>query len=301
MHAKWGTKSCLRRYLDDMVQSSLNIYSYSDWQAFLRDWMELRRCSDPSVTLQSMAFRLGLNARSHMHRLLYKPGKTLAGHLVEPLAKLMGLNSAEADYWDAMVAMSRAKKPDDRNRHYLRMFKLQATRKPSDMSPSLAEYFGHWYLPVLREAVTLEGWNNEPARLARWLDPAVAESQVRRGIELLLKLGLLQRREDGRLVQVDSVLNTKSHARELAVTGFQREMIQLGERALITIDASSREVSSLTFSMPRALFPRIQGIVMEFQERLANELLAAEGTHDSVYQLNLQCFPVARKLGKEGT
>jgi len=282
-----------------MTQTSLNIFNYTDWQPFLREWIELRRSLDPSVTLQSVAYRLGLKARSHLHRLLNTPGKTLAPHLVEPLAKLMKLSSSEADYWDAMVSMSRSRTLDERNRQYLRIYKLQSTKKSADLAPSLSEYFSTWYLPVLREAVMLSGWNGDTTKLARWFDPPIKDTQVRRGIDLLVRLGLLEKSADGKFIQVDALLHTKSHSRELAVTNFQREMIQLGERALANVDSTSREVSTVTFSIPQNAFVRMQQIMREFQETLARESMSVQGIHDSVFQLNLQCFPVARNTKRE--
>ena len=282
-----------------MAQASLNIFNYTDWQIFLREWIEVRRSVDPSVTLQSLAYRLGLKARSHLHRLVNTPGKTLAPHLVGPLGKLMSLNAAEAEYWDALVSMSRARTLDERNRQYLRIYKLQTTKKSADLAPSLSEYFSTWYLPVLREAVMLAGWFGDTSKLARWFDPSITETQVRRGIELLIKLGLLQKNADGSFVQVDAVLHTKSHSRELAVANFQREMIQLGERALASVESASREVSTVTFSIPRKAFPRIQQLMREFQDALARESMSVQGTHDSVFQFNIQCFPVAKNPKKE--
>jgi uncharacterized protein (TIGR02147 family) len=282
-----------------MTQPTFNIYSYNDWQVFLRDWIELRRLADPSVSLQSLAFRLGLKAKSHLHRLLNSPGKTLAPHLVEPLAKIMKLEAGEADYWEAMVSMARASSLEERNKQYLRLHKLRGVRKPADIRIDQSEYFATWYLPMLREAVMLEGWNGDFAKLARGFEPALTETQARRGTELLIRLQLLRQNGDGRYEQVDPLVSTQSHAREMAVASFQREMLHLGERALQTIIPERREVSTVTFSIPKSAFPRMQELMRQFQEQLARESMEVPGTHDSVFQLNLQCFPVVTKPTKE--
>ena len=282
-----------------MAQAALDIYGYSDWQLYLRDWIEWRRLTDSSVSLQSIATRLGLKAKSHLHRLLNAPGKTLAPHLVEPLAKTMDLGKSEAEFWESMVMMARARTLDERNKHYLRMHKLSSARKTVDVRVDQSEYFSTWYLPVLREAVMLEGWNGDFARLARWFDPVITETQAKRGVELMTRLGLLRQDELGRIHQVDPVLNTRTHTEELAVANFQREMLHLGERALQLTTPDLREVSTVTFSIPRTALPRMQQLMRQFLETLARETLAVPGTHDSVFQLNLQCYPIVLRNSRD--
>ena len=265
----------------------------------MREWIEHNRNIDPSLTLQSISLRLGLKARSHLHRLLNEPGKTLAAHLVDPMARIMNLDAIHAEYWRSMVAMSRAKTPEDRGQHYLRMHKVQMSRKANDLGPDMSEYFSAWYLPVLREVVELSGFDGDHSKLVRWFDPAVTEMQIKRGVELLMRLGLLKRNEQDKYVQSDPLVHTKSHGQELAVARFQHEMMLLGERALNGLDRQTREISTVTFTIPRSAFGRIQAVLQECQETLARESMAAQGIHDSVYQFNLQCFPVAKRPGKE--
>jgi len=282
-----------------MTQAGFSIFAYTDWQAFLREWIELNRNIDPSLTLQSISLRLGLRARSHLHRLLNEPGKTLALHLVDPLARIMNLDAAQSEYWRSMVAMSRARTPEDRGVQYMRMHKVQMSRKANDLGPDMSEYFSAWYLPVLREVVELAGYTGDAAKLVRWFDPAVTEVQIKRGVELLVRLGLLQCNEQGKYVQSDPLVHTKSHGQELAVSRFQHEMMLLGERALNGLERDKREISTVTFTIPRSAFGRMQKVLQDFQETLARESMAAQGIHDSVYQFNLQCFPVAKRPGRE--
>jgi len=276
------------------METGFNLYKHMDWQSAFQEWFEWHKLAQPSSSLQSLALQLGLKAKSHLHRLVHTPGKTLAPHLIEPLAKLMKLSAAERDYWEALVLMGRARTLAERNRFYLRLHKLQGNQRSHDLEVTHSEYFTTWYLPILREALILQGWNGDYARLGRWFEPPLREAQVKKGAKLLCKMGLMRKVRD-HYEQTDAVVHTTSHAQELAVATFQREMLHKGEQALLTQEPETREVSSVTFSIPQAAFGRMQQIMREFQITLAQESISTPGIHDSVYQLNLQCFPVVQK------
>jgi len=286
-------------YLMGMVVPSVDIFAYTNWQIFLKNWIEQRRLHDPSVSLQSVSTRIGLRSKSHLHRLLNDPKKTLAVHLIEPLAQVMELKVREAEYWQAIVLFGRAATQQERNRAYQRIHGLQGRKNSQQLDNDGFEYFGTWYLPVLRELVVMMDWKGDYGRLARMVEPPISESQARHGIEMLIRMGLVREDSRGKFSQVSVMVQTPADVASVAIGNFQKDMLNLGARSLEKIRGNEREVTTVTFTIPREKFKRIREMMRKFQSEIAQESVAIGGRHDRVFQLNLQCFPVSTQPGKE--
>lgn len=71
-------------------------------------------------------------------------------------------------------------------------------------------------------------------------------------------------------------------------------MIERARSALDSLPPEQREISSLTFSIPRSVLPRLRQKMRRFQDEIVRDILAAQGADMDVFQFNLQMFPVTR-------
>ena len=133
---------------------------------------------------------------------------------------------------------------------------------------------------------------DDPQWIAGKLQPPITPAQARKAIELLLRLGLVQRDESGRLVQGEPLLSTGAEVRSLAIGNFHRQMMERGAAAIEAVEREKREISGVTVALSPKGFEMFKQKIHELRAELL-ELSAQEKGATRVVQFNFQAFPLA--------
>lgn len=274
----------------------LSVFTYHDFQAFLRDWFEHAKKSRKGVSLQSVSASLGLKSKSHLHKILNDAKPTLSKTLAQAFCKLLNLRMREEEYFLALVDFSQATTMVQKNEAYRRMHGILALRDPSPLCPDRFAYFSDWMLPALREVASFPALKGSVEAMGKVFDPPLGTEQVKRGIELLVSLGFLRRNAEGVLEQADPVVDTGDGLVSFAVKNFQLETLDLARKALEQVDFQEREVTTLTFSVPEKAFVRIRDAMRQARDRIVRAILEEDGSADRVFQLNMQLFPITKSI-----
>lgn len=271
-------------------------FMYADPQIYLRDWFTAQRENlGRRGSLQAVAGRLGLSSKSHLHRILNDPQLPISQDLVRRLALLIGLDANRADYLEAMVLRRRATSLTERTRQHERMRSLVPNRLQKNVQGlDTYAYFSDWRLPVLRELASVADFKGDWDALGKRMDPVMSGARCRKAVKTLCEMGFLKQTDDGRFEQVDPYLRSDPDGADLSIMKFQDIMIERARSALDSLSPEQREISSLTFSIPKSVLPRLRQKMRRFQDELVRDILAAQGTDMDVFQFNLQMFPVTR-------
>ena len=81
------------------------------------------------------------------------------------------------------------------------------------------------------------------------LYPTIKFSQARKSVELLKRLGLIFRGEDGRYQLSKRVIKAGEKAKHVALRRFHAGFIKLADNALEAIPSDKRNISSLTLGI----------------------------------------------------
>ena len=276
------------------MAQAVDIFAYLDYQAYLRDWFESRKGSGKAVSLQAYALKLGLKSRGHFYRVMHDPSKPMSDGLRVRLSELAGHGPREAEYFEILVGFGRAKSPEESRHFYRQIHRLQGNRRTPIRTIDQFEFFRSWYLPVLRELATTTDWNGDYELLAGLVAPPIGKLQAKKGIELLVRLGLLVRRPDGVLAQADPVLHSGHDLESQAILEYQEAVTDLAKDALRRVPREMREINTVTFGMSKAMLPQVQALARKFQEDLIHLVVDCPEPVDSVYHLNVQCFPLSK-------
>lgn len=271
-------------------------FMYADPQVYLRDWFAAQRESlGRRGSLQAVAGRLGLSSKSHLHRILHDPLLPISQDLVRRLALLIGLDANRADYLEAMVLRRRATSLSERTRQHERMRSLVPNRiQKSLQGLDSYAYFSDWRLPVLRELASIVRFDGDWDALGKRMVPELSGARCRKAVKSLCEMGFLKQTDDGRFEQVDPYLRSDPDGADLAIMKFQDVMMERARSALDALPPEQREISSLTFSVPKSALPRLRQKLRGFQDDLVRDILDAQGTDMDVFQFNMQLFPVTR-------
>ncbi len=150
-----------------------------------------------------------------------------------------------------------------------------------------------WYNIVIMDLTTCKDFVNEPAWIAKKLK--ITQLEVEIAIENLKRHGLLGE-ADGKLVKLETKLRFPTKMSQTVIRKFHKQMIKKAFEELDTkIDEkefANRLISGSTF----ALNPEKMELLKEKIQNALYEVssMASEGTCESVYQFNIQFFPLSR-------
>ncbi len=269
-----------------------------DSQAFLRDWLTERNKNSPRLSFEGIAQELGLRSRGHAYRVFHDPSVPITQALAVRLGSLLGLSEADKQYFETLVSYNRATRLEEKNRYLQRLRHLSGAKPGSVLDSSAESYMAQWYMPVLREALCLPNFNGNFKLLAKSIGSPLTEAKVRHCVEQLLDLGLIRKLPGDRFAQTDTHVHVGSSVQKVLLAGFQQQMLRKASEALDELEASQRQITTLTFSFPMSKMATLKAALGRLQDELIQEILKEPEGHDSVLQFNMQLFPVTQPLVK---
>lgn len=274
-----------------------DVFAYMDYREFVRDAFEELKETRKSFSHRAFARMAGFSSSNYM-MLIMQGKRNLSSEGIQKVAKALKLRKREAEFFENLVRFNQSKTDAEKNFYYGRIASNRKYAESRRLEKGQFEYYSKWYIPAIREMALLGDFKEDPEWIALRLMPHIAPRDAAHALKLLIDIGLLVRDEKGRLAQHDKHIASGDEVASLAVTNFQREMI---ERAAASIDASppeSREIGSVTFAVSKEKLAEAKEMIREFRSQLAG-FLAEEEDADEVYQFNFQLFNLSRKEGKE--
>jgi uncharacterized protein (TIGR02147 family) len=151
------------------------------------------------------------------------------------------------------------------------------------------EFYETWYLPLLRETVSLVGPDAPESEIVHALRARLTPAEVFSGLKQLAALGMIEAvSEDGWRV-CDVVLATDDEVASGALLAHQREMILRSVDAL-ELPPESRNFRIATVCISHSQAAVIHQMVHRFIREVMNVVVEDEPLQ-AVYQLNMQWFP----------
>ena len=151
---------------------------------------------------------------------------------------------------------------------------------------------------VVRELVTLSGFDPDPKWIVNYMKNRITEVQARESLELLLKLGLIEIQE-GRYVQADPLISTgdDSQNQQLVklIHNIHLQMSEFGMQTMTQESSEWRDISGLSIAVPMSKVPEIRTAIRRFRLEL-NQCFSSSQKNEAVYYFAVQFFPLT-KLG----
>ena len=275
------------------------IFTYLDYRRFLKDVFEEMKSSRTSFSHRAFARMAGFSSSNYV--LLVMQGKrNLSSDGIVKIARALKLKKAEAEFFEHLVRFNQAASDAERNVYYARIAANRTYAKAKFLEKGQFDYYSTWYVPAIREMVLLEAFREDPAWIAAQLSPPITPREADAALKLLINLELLTRDAAGTLVQQDRHIASGGEVSSLAMTNFQREMIQRAADSIEATPPDLREIGSLTFAVSRDKLIEAKRMIREFRTRLAG-FLTEESKADAVYQFNIQLFNVSKTAKKEAS
>lgn len=269
-----------------------SIFQYTNYRTFLDDYYQYRKSQDHKFSFRVFGRAAGFSS-SNFIKLLILGDKNAGEKSVKQLCQACHLNKKESDYFALLVQFDQAKTDSEKNEFLKEISSIRVKRKISTIEYEQFSYYSDWYNPILRELLDGKPVTISHEEMAKMVVPQILPKQVKRSIELLLEIGMLEIK-DGIYHQANRLIKTDSNIQSLAVRNFHSTMSQLAEQAIHTVDKDHRNMTSVTGKISHKTYEKIIDKVSEFRQELVH-LIAEEEDANRVYHMNFQLFPLSKE------
>ena len=272
-----------------------SVFEYRNYREYIRDFYENRkRCS--AFTWREFAKLAGFSSSGFLK--LVCDGKTrLSKVAVEKVVPALGLFGAQAEYFRLMVAFCDSARPEVRNSSFEKMMKIAQENCVEFLEAKSFAYFSSWANPVLRELAPIMP-GATPLEMGHTLVPAISAAEARESLELQESLGLLKKDECGNYVQTSEGVSSTREVISATVVNMQKQYAHLAAESLERYTREYRHISGMTMGLDREAYERLAAELDAFRKKVA-EIVSNVKSYDRVYRMNLQLFPLSKKVGDE--
>ena len=272
-----------------------SVFEYRNYREYIRDFYENRkRCS--AFTWREFAKLAGFSSSGFL-KLVCDSKTRLSKVAVEKVVPALGLFGAQAEYFRLMVAFCDSARPEVRNSSFEKMMKIAQENRVEFLEAKSFAYFSSWANPALRElAPIMKGAT--PLEMGHTLVPAISAAEARESLELQESLGLLKKDECGNYVQTSEGVSSTREVISATVINMQKQYAHLAADALERYSREYRHISGMTMGLDREAYERLAAELDAFRKKVA-EIVSNVKSYDRVYRMNLQLFPLSKKVGDE--
>ncbi len=268
---------------------------YTDFRAYLSDWVEERKALGLPGSNRWFAMKMGINSTSWLTSVL-KGVKGLSKVSANKVSQVLKHSPIEERFFETLVYFNQARSIEERNSYYQQLISLQKMKDARTLAPGQYDLYATWYHSAVRSLIGMYEFTPDLKsyeRLAAMMSPPITASQAIKSVDLLRKLNLVSLNGNGHLELTETAIKSGEEIQSLAVANFQQETIRLAAEALDRYPRNQRYVGTVTVGISEQSFNTIKALLVETSNKIA-EIANADADARQVYQINLQAFPMTK-------
>lgn len=270
-----------------------DLYDSQGFRAYLRDWTAWKKARGRSFSLRQFALKAGFSSHAFLPKIL-DGSRNLTEESCEQVVAALVLPPAKARFFRLLVRHDQAADPVEREALHLQLSAQRKVRHRRRIGNAQADYYDHWYYPVLRHLAPHAPDGGDPVRIAALLDPPVPVADVRRALADLEAMGLLARSPAGSWVATDSVIAVDRLPHAVKAKG-RHDILQKGIESLHRFAPDERYARCVLLSLSEEGWTEALQILDDAARRCL-ELAARDETPSRIGQAVVQLFPLTRKI-----
>ena len=272
-----------------------NIFEFTDYRKFIQAYYEAQKAQNPHFSFQVFCTNAGFPNKGFVHNVIHGV-KNLSRASALKFSQGMRLTKYEGDYFENLVFFNQAKSIKEKNHYYEKLQSVRPMTPQASVAKKVADnqfkFYSAWYSSAIRSIMDMFPGTSDYKWIAKNLYPRLSPVLVRKSMQTMLKLGLLEKK-NGRLLVKDKLITTGREAQSLAVAHFHLEMMRLAEQALKDLPSDKRHITGLTLGISHKAYARICEEIFSLQEKIL-KIAENDEDSDSVYQLNFHLFPLSK-------
>jgi len=244
-----------------------SIEYYTDYRAFLRDYYESKKNNSKAFSYRNFCRKAGLKSPS-IYREVADGKRNLTAASINAFISGLGLSERDGRFFENLVLFNQSKNETVRKK-YLTILRGLKYKKPQKQIPiHQFEYYEKWYNPVIRELVTALDWKNDYSLLAKSIQPQIKTSEARESVEMLLRLGFIQKTDGGTYKLTDPNITSGAEVNSLAVRQMNRHYAKLGLEAIDRFSPAERDITSVVLGISQSKLPLLKKELADFRKKI---------------------------------
>ncbi|MBU0504516.1 MAG: TIGR02147 family protein [bacterium] len=273
----------------------INLFEYTDYRKFLQDYYKVKKQETPYFSYRYFSKIAGFTSPNYL-KLIMDGERNLSPEGINKFTKALKLKPKEARYFRILILMNQAATHEEREFYTRQVLKSKGYKAVKPLNKAQYDYYSQWFHIPLRELVVRSDFNSDPSWIAHQFTPPLKETEVKEGIETLLKLGLIEKTKDDSFIQKDSSITTGDRVTGQAVKNYHRSMIVKGAESLDRFGADERDISSLTMGLSSKTVKKLKSMILDFQREVMH-VVDQDEEIEEIVQFNFQLFPLTKKKG----
>jgi uncharacterized protein (TIGR02147 family) len=276
----------------------VNIYDYTDYRLLLKDLYEDAKKHKPFFSYRYIARKVGFSSAGFFSNIL-QGKRNISNETIFGFAELFTFSKRQTEFFELLVHFNQARQHERKRFYFEKLLSFKRSRFYL-LGADQYEYFDKWYYVAIRELLNYFPFQGDFKELGRMLRPAISPSEAKKAVELLERLGLIERNPDGFYGVTDAVVTTGRELRSVAVHNFQRSTIDLAKESIDRFPRHKRLISTLTLNLSEEVYQGIVDKLVEFEREVLELVQNDTNSPDRIYQFNFQVFPLADSYDRDG-
>jgi len=271
-----------------------SLFDYFDYREYLQDYYRHHKSRNSAYSYRLFARKAKLGSPNYL-KLVVDGKRRITDRTIYQFARGLGLTRDEEKYFRELVLYQEVSDPDSKEQHLRSLLKYQEKqRTPVPLRSDKIKFLLDWYHAVIRELVLNKDFKEDPAWIARRLGNKITEAQAKESLELLVRLNILERNEQGKLAQREPLLTSSDEVPSHVIRSLHRTFLRKAINSIFSVPMDRRELSGLVLSVPSHRVKEMKEELKEFRKKL-NRKYGLDRTGDEVYFVGLYLFPVTNK------
>lgn len=165
-------------------------------------------------------------------------------------------------------------------------------RHEKELSIDVFNAMKEWYHYGITQLLYLNSFKEDHKWIAKML--SISELEAKMAIDRLLRLGIIDRNEEGKLYRTATHLSTSTDIASAGIRHFQKQILEKSIDSLERDDLLERDITSITIAINEDRIPEAKKEIMRFRKKMAEFL--AEGEKTRVYNLGVHLIPLSKSI-----
>lgn len=262
-----------------------------DYRTLLKEELEGRLKRNPRYSLRSFARDLNLSSARVSEILRGKSG--LSRDRALDIARRLGLNTVETDYFADLVDSAHARSKVKRELARIRIQK-HVVPFAQQIQMDAFKIVSDWYHFAILELTEVRGFKSDPLWIAQAL--GISAMEVKIALERLERLELIAS-HDGKLVATESFTASPDGVPSESIRKFHHQILEKAAIAIQIQPVEKRDFSSLTLAIDPTKLPEAKQRIKEFRRDFYRYMSGFKDKR-SVYCLGVQFFDLTSQNNK---
>lgn len=273
-----------------------NYFEYDNYRVWIKDLIQNRKQSGLPCSFRWLSQQAGYTS-PNFFKLVIDGARDLTEDGCKHLIRVFRLSTIEAEYFRLLVQFEKSKDAIGRGLLAEKILHLRPTPDTKNLAPERFRYYHKWWFVLVREALLLKN-SNESLDFFSGLEWQLSQAQIIEALDELEKMQLIKKTEEGKYFVYDKVLTSGDRIVNSSLMSYHQQVLKLAEEALLRYKNTEREFHALTLQMNVQKYEKVREAINNFKKELFTITETTEA-NDSLYQMNLQFFPMAKM--KDGT